>query len=258
MVICAASMLTAGLPLMAQDAQVSEGLAIAKERKARDQGWVDYQGKLTMVLRNAEGDESRRKLTTKVLEVHGDGDKSLNIFEHPRDVKGTALLSISHIQTSDEQFLYLPALKRVKRISSSNKSGPFMGSEFAYEDLSSYEVEKYNYRYLGKAPCGQLECFKLESKPNDKFSGYSRRVSLIDTAHYRVQQTDFYDRRNSLLKTLTMHDYKQYLDKFWRADMMKMVNHKTGKSTELHISDIKFKSGLDDGDFNKATLKRSR
>ncbi len=117
------------------------GLEIAREADARDTGWGDHQARMTMTLANKQGETSTREITIKTLEVATDGDKSLTIFHEPRDVKGTAFLSFSHPTTPDEQWIYLPALKRVKRISSANKSGPFMGSEFAYEDIASQELE---------------------------------------------------------------------------------------------------------------------
>ena len=125
-----------------------KGLAIAIEADKRNTGWVDSHVDLQMILRNSQGQESKRLIRLKTLEIDGDGDKSLSIFDTPRDVKGTAFLSFTHAIKADDQWLYLPALKRVKRISSSNKSGPFMGSEFAFEDLSSQEVEKYTYKWL--------------------------------------------------------------------------------------------------------------
>ncbi len=124
-----------------------------KEVDARDQGFGDTSSVLTMTLRNRHGEEVTRQMRSRALEVADDGDKSMIIFEDPADVKGTALLTFSHKTADDDQWLYLPALKRVKRISSSNKSGPFMGSEFAYEDLSSQEVEKYTYKYLRDETC---------------------------------------------------------------------------------------------------------
>ena len=120
-----------------------KGLAIAQEMDRRDRGWKDQRATLVMTLRNRQGQESRRALRINTLEVDDDGDKSLTVFDSPRDVKGTAFLSFTHSTKPDDQWLYLPALKRVKRISSRNKSGSFMGSEFAYEDLSSQEVEKF-------------------------------------------------------------------------------------------------------------------
>jgi len=130
-------------------------LAIAREMDRRDSGWKDQRANLVMTLRNRQGQESRRELRISTLEVDGDGDKSLTLFDSPRDVKGTAFLSFTHATEPDDQWLYLPALKRVKRISSRNKSGSFMGSEFAYEDLSSQEVDKFRYKWLRDEALGE-------------------------------------------------------------------------------------------------------
>lgn len=235
-----------------------KGLAIAKETKARDIGWGDSQSDLKMVLQDAAGRKSSREIRTKTLEVDGDGDKGLNIFDLPNDIKGTAFLSFSHPVGADGQWLYLPSRKRVKRIASRNKSGPFMGSEFAYEDLSSFEVEKYTYKFLKEEACAGGTCFVIEQYPVDKYSGYTRRVVWIDTTEYRNWKTEFYDRRNSLLKTLTVADFKQYLDKYWRATEMKMENHQTKKITELSWENYRFNTGLTDSDFNQNSLKRAK
>ena len=235
-----------------------KGLGIAKERKARNTGWGDTVAEARMILRNAQGEESVRRMRIKSLEVQGDGDKGLTIFDEPRDVAGTAFLNFSHATEPDEQWLYLPALKRVKRISSRNKSGPFMGSEFAYEDLSSFEVEKYTYRYLRDETVDGMDCFVVESTPVDKYSGYTRIITWVDKTHYRPIKVEFHDRKGSLLKTLTLKDYRQYEGKFWRAHHLSMINHQTGKSTELFTDKLQFRTGLTDADFNKATLKRAR
>ncbi|MGH8605636.1 MAG: outer membrane lipoprotein-sorting protein, partial [Gammaproteobacteria bacterium] len=126
-----------------------EAIDIARERKLKDSGWGTTEAELAMVLYSKSGDTSSRSLRIRTMEVQNDGNKSLIIFEIPFDVKGTAVLTYSHITGSDDQWIFLPSIKRVKRISSDNKSGAFMGSEFAFEDLSSYEVEKYDYKYLG-------------------------------------------------------------------------------------------------------------
>ena len=235
-----------------------KGLDISKESKKRDLGWEDSTADMLMLLRNKQGQQSIREIKIKSLEIADDGDKSLTIFNKPRDVKGTAFLSFSHPVAADEQWLYLPALKRVKRISSRNKSGPFMGSEFAFEDLSSFEIEKYSYKYIGDEKINGLMSFKVEQFPIDENSGYTRRVVWLDQQEYRVQKIDFYDRKNALLKTLSFSDYKQYLGKFWRANVQEMQNHQNGKSTELTWSNYQFKTGLKDSDFNRNSLKRAR
>ncbi|MCU7884812.1 MAG: outer membrane lipoprotein-sorting protein, partial [Candidatus Thiodiazotropha sp. (ex Lucinoma annulata)] len=117
-------------PAMALAATAEErGLEIAKEIEVRDTGFHDFKATMSMLLRNKHGEESLRDMRNQTLEVDNDGDKTLVVFDEPRDIKGTALLSFSHKAGDDDQWLYLPALKRVKRIASRNKSGPFMGSE---------------------------------------------------------------------------------------------------------------------------------
>lgn len=255
--LLAAALLTSPVLSLAETAE-EKGLAISKEAKARDVGWGDMQAEMKMVLRNKQGQESIREIRMKSLEVLDDGDKSLTMFDKPRDVKGTNFLSFSHAVGADDQWLYLPALKRVKRIASRNKSGPFMGSEFSYEDLSSFEVEKYSYKYLREEACDGGTCFVVEQYPVDKNSGYTRRQVWIDQSEYRIWKVEFYDRKNSLLKTLSSTGYQQYLGKHWRADSQNMINHQTGKSTDLVWANYQFKTGLKDKDFNKNTLKRAR
>ncbi len=235
-----------------------KGLAIAMEADLRDNGFGDFTSQLKMVLRNRQGESSTRVIRNQTLEVEGDGDKSLIIFDNPRDVKGTAFLSFTHKVKNDDQWLFLPALKRVKRISSSNKSGSFMGSEFAYEDITSQEVEKYTYRWLRDEAYEGQSTFVIERDPVDPKSGYTRQVVWIDQAEYRPLKIEYYDRKNDRLKTLIYHGYQQYLGKFWRADRMEMVNHQTGKGTVLNWKDYKFKTGLTDRNFNKNSLKRVR
>lgn len=234
-----------------------KGMEIALEADRRDNGWVDLESKMTMTLRNRQGQESVRYIRNRQKEVPGDGDKGLSIFDQPRDIKGTASLTWSHSLKPDDQWLYLPALKRVKRINSKNKSGPFMGSEFAYEDISSQEVDKYTHKYLRDEKANGLDCYMLERIPQYKFSGYTKLETWIDKAEYRPQKIVYYDRKGSLLKTLTFKNYKQY-GKYWRADEMFMENHQTGKTTTLAWADFKFNNGFKDRDFDKNTLKRVR
>lgn len=243
---------------VAAETPEEKGLAISQEADKRDNGWGDSEAEMTMVLRNKQGDESVRNVRIRNMEVPGDGDKGLSIFDKPRDVKGTAVLTWSHSLDPDDQWIFLPALKRVKRISSKNKSGPFMGSEFAYEDIASQEVDKYKHIYLRDEKCGDQECYVIERQPQYKHSGYTKQEVSIDKEHYRPIQIVFYDRKKSKLKTLSFRGYQQYLGKYWRADEMFMENHQTGKTTSLQWKDYKFGNGFSDRDFDKNTLKRVR
>lgn len=242
-------------------AETSEekGLRIAKEAEKREEGYKDFTADMLMTLRNKHGQESTRKIRGRTLEVVGDGDKSLSIFDTPKDVKGTAFLTFTHKVGDDDQWLYLPALKRVKRISSRNKSGSFMGSEFAYEDIASQEIEKYDFKWIRDEMLDGRDCYVVERYPvNKKYSGYTRLVTWIDKQELRPFKIEFYDRKKSLLKTLTFKGYMQYLSKFWKPEAMDMVNHQNGKSTTIKWSNYKFQTGLKDRDFNKNSLKRMK
>ena len=243
--------------LAAAQSPEDRGLEIARAADAYDRGFTDFTANMVMTLKNKSGDTSQRLIRIRTLEVEGDGDKSMSIFDEPADVKGTKMLTYAHGLEPDDQWLYLPALKRVKRINSRNKSGPFMGSTFAFEDLGSQEVEKYTYKYLREEPCGEHQCYVIEFYPAYEFSGYTRQVVWMDTEAYRIFKVDYYDRKQALLKTLTAGDFQQYLDHYWRPGRMQMVNHQTGKSTLLEWTGYAFKTGLDDSDFRPQTLKRT-
>lgn len=236
----------------------ARGLEIAAEADDRESGFGDLTANMTMILRNRQGEESTRQLRIRTLETENDGDKSLVLFDEPLDVRGTAFLNHTHKTAADDQWLYLPALKRVKRIASNNKSGPFMGSEFAYEDLSSQEIEKYTYEFVGDEKISGVLHYVVERRPVDRSSGYTRQVVWYDAAEFRPQRIDYYDRKNELLKTLSFHDYKQYKAEFWRADEMRMENHQTGKSTVLVWTDYQFGNGFTDREFEEAALRRAR
>ena len=235
-----------------------KGLRIARDASARNEGFGDFTAGMKMVLRDRQGRESVRQMRFKVLEVDGDGDKSLFVFDRPRDVRGTALLTHAHANTPDDQWLYLPALKRVKRINASRRSGSFMGSEFSYEDMSSAEVEEYTYKYLRDEPCGRLACTVTEQIPLDRKSGYSRKVVWQDAGELRTWKMELYDRKGSHLKTLTFAKYRQYLDRYWRAGEQTMKNHLTGASTVLKWTDFRFRNNLEDSEFTRPALRRVR
>lgn len=239
-------------------ADKEKGLEIATEWDARDLGFEDTKAVLSMILENRHGQTSERKMRMKILEIPDpdQGDKSLVIFDHPRDVKGTAFLSFAHIKDPDDQWLFLPALKKVKRISSKNKSGPFLGSEFAYEDFAAQELKKYEYTWVRDEECKDMQCFVLEQIPTYENSGYTKMVVWYDKLQYRQQKIDYYDRKGELLKTLTFDKYRKHMGKFWRAYDLYMVNHQTGKKTRLAYSQIDFKTGIRKRDFTKNSLKK--
>jgi len=237
-----------------------KGFAIAARSDRSDRGFGDSAVTLEMVLRNKAGREARRTLTIRTLEVPDEsrGDLSLVVFDSPPDIAGTGLLSHAKILEPDDQWLYLPALKRVKRISSVNKSGPFVGSELAFEDFTALELEKFDYKYVGEEPCGELVCDVVERIPRYEHSGYSRQKAWVDQDVYQARKVEFFDRKGDLLKTLTLSDYRRYDGGWWRAHQLSMVNHVTGKSTDLLYSDYAFGLGLTEDDLSTGALERLR
>ena len=251
------------MPVTGANASNEKGLAIATEVDNRDKGWGDVTVEGEMVLKNKAGNESVRKFRSTILEAAdaSEGDRSIITFSEPRDVRGTALLTHSKIEPDDDsQWIFLPAVKRVKRISSSNRTGKFVSSEFSYEDLGSEEVADNDHIWLEDAACehdAALTCAAVESRPKNKRSGYSRRVSFIDLDEYRVHRIDFYNRRGDLEKSLRFEDYRQYEGQFWRAHVMIMDNSQTGKSTRLAWGDYSFRQGLTERDFTPQGLPKA-
>lgn len=252
--ICVLSMLLAANAF----GQQNRGLEIAREMAAREAGFGNYSATLTMLLTGASGRETVRELRLLNREMEGDGDQSLAVFDSPADVKGTAFLTHTHSEGDDEQWLYLPALKRVKRISPASKTSPFMGSEFTYEDLASFEVEKYTYTFVGEEDLEGIGSFVIDRVPVYDFSGYSRERVWVDSERFVALRIDFYDHRDELEKTLVADDFQLHLDAYWYPHRMTMTNFLSGKSSELLWHEFSFRGPLRDADFNPNSLTRIR
>ena len=245
-------------------AQTNEekGLEIIEKSIALDNGFIDSTVEGQMVLKDKSGNESVRKFKNLIFEELDDtlGDKSIIVFTEPRDVKGTSLLTHAKIEPQDDdQWLYLPALKRVKRISSSNRTGKFVSSEFSYEDLSTDEPEDYTFTWIEDGPClteTSLTCHLVEATPKNKKSGYSKRVIYVDTDEFLYQSVKFYNRRGDLEKELHFKGYQKYLDKYWRADTLEMTNLQTGKSTVIAWENYQFQTNLSLNDFKPEKLAK--
>ena len=236
-----------------------KGYDISARSDRTDNGFGDSRAQAKMILRNAAGQETSREFSFSTLEKEDEsvGDKSLVVFESPRDVEGTALLSHANILEPDRQWLFLPALKRVKRISSANKSGAFVGSEFAFEDFTITELNKYTYAHIGEEPCGDLTCDVIERFPRYENSGYTKQKSWVDQDIFQARKVEFYDRKGALLKTLILEDYREY-DGVWRSHKLSMKNHQTNKETDLLYTEYAFKTGLKPSDFEQNILTRLR
>jgi len=233
-----------------------EGYAIAKKADAIFRGYGDETASAVLYLINANKDTVVRKTRSLTLERPNWQDYSLIQFMDPPDVRGTSLLTHQNPSGEDKQWLYLPELRRVKKISSSNKSGSFMGSEFTYEDITSNTLEKFSYKKIGEEKLNGLECFVIEKFPKYKKSGYNKIKMWISKANYLPYRNEFTDRKNSLLKVQTFKNYEKHPGGKYRIGTLIMENLQTGKKSIFTFHDRKLGVGLKESDFTKRSLQR--
>ena len=233
-----------------------KGFSIAAKSDRLDQGFESSITKLEMILTNAAGKSTTRLLEIKTQEKPNEevGDKSVTFFFSPPDVEGTALLSHAKILKSDDQWLYLPEISRVKRISSSNKSGPFVGSEFAFEDLTASELGKYDYLYLETKEVDGMLMDVLEQTPRYERSGYTKLVAYYDQEIYQLRKVEFFNRGGTHFKTLIQKDFENYGGTIYRPNLQIMTNHLTGKTTTLKANEWQFGVKLDKNEFKSSSL----
>lgn len=247
------------LPAETQEATAAErGLEIALEADRRARGFGDYQAVMQMILVDRRGEETLRELDLLAFEVSSDEERTLIYFRSPRDIEGTGLLTLSRRDQEEEQWLYLPALRRTKRISPNGRSSPFMGSELSYEDLVPMYPDRFEYSYVGEDVIEGTDCYVVERYPRYEGTGYRRQRVWIDSGEYRVLRVDSWDLRDRLLKTLTLSGYAEYLDGIWRPSEAYIVNHRTEDATRLRWFDYRFGTGLGESDLSRAALGRVR
>jgi outer membrane lipoprotein-sorting protein len=235
-----------------------KGLEIAQKMQKANNGFVGEESLMEMVLIDAYGAKTTRVMKGMVMEVDGDGDKSISIFQNPKDVKGTKMLTHTHKEGDDDQWLYLPTVRRVKRITSSNKSSSFMGSEFSYEDLGSQEIEKYNYKWLKDIKINGKAGWLLERVPKTK-SGYSKMVMHISQNYLNPVKVEYFDRKKELLKVAEFSNFKEYTvggKKMWRSNKIHMKNVQTKKESIFEWKERNIGVKHKKRDFNKTSLKR--
>ena len=248
------TVLSAAACAVAAQAPEQKGTEIAVAAHKANGGWSTERAALTMLLVSAQGDQTTRKLQIETLEGVGDGDRSRVTFEWPADVKGTRLLTWSHKDGNDDQWLYLPSIKRVKRISAADKSGSFMGSEVAFEDLGSQEPEKYRYKWLADAKEGGRDSWQLERVPVAKGSGYARHVVWLDKEFQLPLRIDYYDRKNELLKTSRYSKHTKH-GNGWKVDNIEVSNVQTKKKTVLDWTERSIGVKLDRATFQSSALE---
>jgi hydrophobe/amphiphile efflux-3 (HAE3) family protein len=246
----------------AVSAQAPNGKQII-ERNDAMRSVDDEQVEIEMQLINKQGQKRDRRVSWVLKNDAQRNQKGLIRFLAPADVRGTALLSIENADREDDQWLYLPALKKSRRISAGNKSDSFVGSDFAYEDLGAEEIDQHDYRLLREDTLDGAPVYVVEATPNSderrKESGYSRREIFVLKDNAAIARIDFYDRQKELLKVLRARDIRQVPStKTWRAQTIEMVNQKTGHRTVIVYGQFVINKGLGDDTFTIRELERDR
>ncbi|MFT7485674.1 MAG: hypothetical protein ACI9F9_001524 [Candidatus Paceibacteria bacterium] len=213
------------------------GLQIAQHADLYDRGWKDEVAQGIMTLHSADGDFVRRTFTRMVLENSQAGDKLQIKFVSPAEIRGVTALTHEHPGSSDDNWLYLPSNKRVRRISGANNTASFQGTEFTYEDLSNIDPTEYEWRFLEQATLkryeGEVPVYKLDARPTYKDTGYSRITVYYHLDNFRQERIEYYDKAGVKLKVRDGLDWRLIHGRFWRSHMIAMENLQTGKRTEL-------------------------
>jgi outer membrane lipoprotein-sorting protein len=236
----------------AQDLSGYDIMKLADDRYTGDTA----QYKLRMTLSSDRGAPRLREVSY-YFKDYGDTDKILMVFQSPRDVAGTGYLSFSYDDESkdEDMWLYLPAMRRVRRITGSGKGDSFMGTDFTYEDMGSRSLARDTFSFQGEEAIDGEVCRVVEALPKDKSDPYGRRVIWVRKDSNIIAAADYYDRQGKLLKTLRVSDIRK-IDGIWTARKMEMTNVQDKHSTLIEMSEIKFNIPLEDNLFDVTTLER--
>jgi outer membrane lipoprotein-sorting protein len=227
------------------------GLEIAQnidERKSPK----DMKVNLTMLLTNKKG----KTRTSTLHSIAKDNSKKQIIwFLQPADDKGVAFLKIEHDDGDDEMRLWLPAFNKVRRISSSQKSDSFMGSDMSYEDMTSRELDEYTYNLLGEEELDGIPCYKLESLPKPEAeSTYSKYIAWVTKDEYLVLKEESYDKSDRLekIRMIKYEEQKGYIV----PNEIFVKNVQKNHSTKLSFDELELDTDVKDDLFQEKNLKR--
>ena len=229
------------------------------ERNDEVQTSKDSTSKITMKLINEKRQERVRKIAYFEKRDKSDNRNTLVKFQFPADVKGTGLLTLEHKGSEDDQWLYLPAMRKTRRISASDKGDSFMGSDFTYEDMEQEDLEEFEYKLLGMEDINGEPCYRIEgiaiSESKKKETSYNRREIWVRKSDFFLLKINYYNRKGDFLKTLTASDVKVISGKP-RAHRLTMENFQRRHKTELIYEDIKLDQGLSVNLFTERQLAR--
>jgi len=238
------------------------GDEIVDNVNARDEGeWVTR--KLTMRLIDRRGKERVRE-TFGYRRYFGDEKRSVIFYESPANIRDTGFLTFDYAdpEKDDDQWLYLPATRKSRRISSSDRGDSFLGTDFSYEDMkkeSKISVEDYTRKTVGEEEIDGHHCYIVESYPVDedtaKELGYGKVMAWIDSEIWITRKAEFWDVRMNPLKTLHASDIRK-VDGIWTTHKMEVKNQKTGHTTIFTFEEVDYESEVDEDVFTERALRR--
>ena len=234
----------------------NRALEIALEVEQKNENFIGETAQLEMILINGSN-KVIREMLSETVELSLEHNRSLLTFKLPKDVAGTKLLTWSYDLKDDSQWIYLPAFKKIKKISSSSKTSSFMGSEFTYEDLRAASPKKYNYKFIEEKNTNGDTHWKYE-RVSKKKSGYSKQVVTISKKYMNSIAIEYFDRSKQLLKKASITGYKSFKvgeKTFWRPGSIHVINVQTKKESILNWKNRKLGMKLKKNSFVKRALK---
>ncbi len=231
--------------------------------KVDEQRSVNSQyGKTKMTLINKKGKKRVRDVLR--YEKSYDGEKGIDtkaliFFEYPPDIRGTGLLLWSYKDTKkdDDRWLYLPALKKIRRIAGESKNDYFMGTDFTYDDMGGRNIDEDTHKLLGEEEREGVKCYKIESIPVDKNDMYSKKIGWVVPEKWVVSRVDFYDKKGKLLKELKATDFRN-VNNIWTPFKLHMNNFNKNHQTVIEIEELNYNVEINDQVFTTTTLQRGR
>ncbi len=216
----------------------------------------DQTSDLTMTLINKSGKERIRKIKQFTKDM-GDMEKSIMFFQSPADVKNTSFMNWTYDDESksDDQWIYLPTLKKVKRISSDSKSDYFMGSDFTYDDLGDRKLDDDAHQLIGEETIDGVDYYVVESTPKEEDYIYSKTKTWIRKDNFIGLKKKFYDEDEDLLKILKIKKVEE-ISGFLVITRSEMENVQNDHKTTMVLSDIEINTGISDSKFSERMMMR--